>query len=101
MGNNDEPFSPYSWESKPSTKSWIKQLSASDAKAQCVAWNLEPKSTLEGNRALLSEFVEADIPPLSSGTGTSLVASEPKLTPPSAEDLILQTAAAVGQQIAA
>ena len=107
MGHSDEnpstnPFTPFSWESRPSSKTWIKQLSAADAKVQCLAWGLDPKPTLEANRALLSEFVDAGTPPgaASSPPGPD----QPDLSSAAAqmaEHLILKTAAAVGQQIAA
>jgi hypothetical protein len=44
----------------PTTTSWIKSLSSSQAIQQCVVWSIEPAKTLEENRVLLKNFVTSN-----------------------------------------
>lgn len=55
----------------PTGTSWIYQLNAADARAQCQILGIDPASTLTENRKFLSDFVGAGAAPLPSSQSTA------------------------------
>lgn len=102
----------YEWHQRPSGVSWIRELNASRAIAQCQKWDLTPADTLEANRALLRDYllsklgVGALTPTPVTDTIPVLTAKQSPTPNPASEpqqwnDIVQATAQAVGQQIAA
>src|SRR5436190_21524387 len=100
MTNDDDnpppppEFTPHLWDERPAGHSWVRQLTANDAKAQ---WGLEPKATLQANRVPLEDYIKAG--GALRQDNSSSVPPTPGL-PATSESVILRTATAIGQQIA-
>lgn len=103
MAENVQTFE---WEQKPPGTSWVRELNAAQAIAQCNKWGLTPASTLEANRVLLRDHIKTTCGS-QPGTPTN---ETPNITlqPPTPQDtvqpewvgMVQATAEAVGRQVA-
>lgn len=95
----------YQWDNRPQGTSWIRDLNASQAVAQCCLWGLTPASTLEENRVVLRNHIKTLLGSIPTTPAAPLV---PSIVEPSTHteqsqwaDVVQATAQAVGSQIAA
>lgn len=94
---------PYAWEDIPSGVSWIRDLSAEEAIAQCSKWQLLPGPTLEENRVILRRALDGAMSNLKANVLESQNKNTEQVTAAPTTDwthIVQATASAIGTQIA-